>query len=152
MSSLNKVSLIGNVGQDPEVKGTSNGKRLASFSLATSDSWKDGSGQRQERTEWHKVVVYNDGLVGVIERYVKKGSKVYIEGKLQTRKWSDSNGVERYTTEVVLQNYQGQLIMLGGKDVGGSGGGGGGDSYHGKKSRGGGASLLADDDFDDVPF
>lgn len=111
--SLNKVVLIGNLGKDPEIRTTQDGKEIASLTLATSESWKDrATGERKERTEWHRVVVFSEGLVGVIKNYLKKGSKIYIEGSLQTRKWTDSNSVERYTTEVVLQNYNSQLIML----------------------------------------
>lgn len=114
MSSLNKVQLIGNLGRDPEIKNLQGGDRMAIFSLATSESWKDrGTGERQERTEWHRVVVFSQGLVGVVERYCNKGDKVYVEGKLQTRKWDDSNGVTRYTTEVVLPKFGAVLLLLG---------------------------------------
>lgn len=111
--SINKVILVGNVGQDPEIRSTSDGREIANFSIATSDSWKDkNSGEKKEKTEWHRVVVFSQGLVGVIKNYVKKGSKLYIEGQLQTRKWSDSNGVEKYTTEIVLQNYNSTMQIL----------------------------------------
>ncbi len=111
--SLNKVTLIGNVGRDPEFRNTSDGKEIAVLSLATSDSWKDkATGERREKTEWHRIVIFNDGLVGVIKNLVKKGSRLYIEGSLQTRKWQDQSGVEKYTTEVVLQNYGANLILL----------------------------------------
>ncbi len=111
--SLNKVTLIGNVGRDPEFRSTNDGKEIAVLSLATSDSWKDkATGERREKTEWHRIVVFNDGLVGVIKNLIKKGSRLYIEGSLQTRKWQDSSGVEKYTTEVVLQNYGATLILL----------------------------------------
>lgn len=111
--SVNKVILVGNVGKDPEIRSTQDGKEIASLSLATSDSWKDKStGERKEKTEWHRISVFNDGLVGVIKNYVKKGSKLYIEGQIQTRKWTDKDGVEKYSTEVVLQNYGGVLQML----------------------------------------
>ena len=107
---------IGNVGRDPEVRSTQDGKEIANFSLACSESWKDkNSGERKEKTEWIRVSVFNAGLVGVVKNYVKKGSKIYIEGSLQTRKWTDKDGVEKYSTEVVLQNYGGQLILLGSK-------------------------------------
>ena len=115
MSSLNKVTLIGRVGKDPEIKTSKAGKKLASFSLATSESWKDKQGQKQEKTEWHNIVIYNEGIAGVIEKYVHKGSQIYIEGALQTRKWQDKDGKDRYTTEVVLQGFNGQLILLDGK-------------------------------------
>lgn len=115
--SLNKVTLIGNLGKDPEIRTTNDGKEIASFSLATSDTWKDkATGERKERTEWHRIVVFNEGLVGVIKNYVQKGSKLYIEGSLQTRKWTDSSGAEKYTTEVVLQNYSSTLILLDNKE------------------------------------
>lgn len=112
-NSINKVTLIGNVGRDPEVRTTQDGKEIASITLATSDSWKDRlSGERKERTEWHRIVIFADGLVNIIKNYVKKGSKLYIEGSLQTRKWVDNTGVERYTTEIVLQNYNSVMLML----------------------------------------
>ena len=113
MSSLNKVQLIGNLGQDPEIRTFESGDRVANFSIATSDKWKDKkTGERKEKTEWHRVSVTNQGLVKVIEQYVKKGSKLYIEGKLETRKWMDDSGIDRYTTEVVLRQYGGELTML----------------------------------------
>ena len=111
--SLNKVTLIGNLGKDPEIRTTNDGRELANFSLATSESWKDKvTGEKKDKTEWHRVVVFNEGLVRVIKRYVKKGSKLYIEGQLQTRKWVDNENQERYTTEIVLQNYNSSLILL----------------------------------------
>ena len=110
--SLNKVQLIGNLGKDPEIRQTKDGKDIASFSLATSESWKDkNSGEKKIKTEWHKIVVFG-AIAGVVKNYVKKGSKLYIEGSLQTRKWTDKNGVEKYTTEIVLQNYNSNLQML----------------------------------------
>lgn len=118
MASVNKAILLGNVGQEPRIRDMNGGKKVASFSLATSERWKDKStGERMEKTDWHNIVVYNEGLVKVIEQYVKKGSKLYIEGALQTRKWTDQSGVEKYTTEVVLQAYGGQLVMLDGKEA-----------------------------------
>ncbi|MFM7702298.1 MAG: single-stranded DNA-binding protein [Alphaproteobacteria bacterium] len=115
--SLNKVTLIGNLGQDPEVRSTQNGGEIATFSIATTESWKDkNTGEKKDKTEWHRVVVYSQGLVGVVKNYLKKGSKIYIEGALQTRKWTDNQGIERYTTEVVLQNYNSNLQMLDGRD------------------------------------
>jgi single-strand DNA-binding protein len=117
MSSLNKVTLIGNVGQDPEIRAMQSGDKVASFSVATSESWKDKtSGEKKEKTEWHRVSVWNQGLVKVIESYVKKGSKLYLEGAMETRKWTDKDGQEKYTTEVVLRAYRGELILLGSKD------------------------------------
>ena len=111
--SLNKVTLIGNVGQDPEIRSTQDGRELANFSLATTENWKDkNTGERQSKTEWHRIVVFSQGLVGVIKNYVKKGSKLYIEGALQTRKWTDKSGIEKYTTEIVLQNYNSNLQIL----------------------------------------
>ena len=112
-SSLNKVMLIGNIGADPVIRQTQDGKRLAQLSLATSESWKDKStGEKKEKTSWHRIVIFNDGLAGVVESYLKKGSKVYIEGQLQSRKYTDKDGVEKYTTEIVLANYNGTLTML----------------------------------------
>lgn len=112
--SVNKVILVGNVGKDPEIRSLNNGDRVASLSLATSESWRDkSSGERKEKTEWHRVVVFNDGLVKVIESYVKKGTTLYLEGSLQTRKY-EQNGVEKYTTEVTIQKFGGQLVLLGG--------------------------------------
>lgn len=117
--SLNKVTLIGNVGKDPEVRATGDGREIAAFSLATGESWRDRTtGEKKERTEWHRIVVFNDALVGVIKNYVKKGNKIYIEGSLQTRKWVDNAGVEKYTTEVVLQNFNASLILLDSKGGG----------------------------------
>ena len=111
--SLNKVTLIGNLGKDPEIRTTNDGRELANFSLATSESWKDKvTGEKKDKTEWHRIVVFNEGLVRVIKSYVKKGSKLYIEGQLQTRKWVDNENQERYTTEIVLQNYNSSLILL----------------------------------------
>jgi single-strand DNA-binding protein len=119
--SVNKVILVGNLGKDPEIRSFQNGGRVASFSVATSENWKDkATGERKEKTEWHRVSVTNDALVGVIEKYVKKGSKVYIEGQLETRKWTDKEGQEKYTTEVVLRPYRGELTMLDGKSNGGA--------------------------------
>ncbi len=118
MASVNKAIILGNVGQDPEIRALNNGNRVANLSIATSESWKDkATGERKERTEWHRVIVFNDGLVGVIEQYVRKGTKLYIEGQIQTRKWTDKDGNERYSTEIVLQNYNGQLVLLGSKDA-----------------------------------
>ena len=110
---LNKVTLIGNLGQDPDIRQTSDGRELANFSLVTTERWKDkNTGEKKDRTEWHKVVVFNQGLVNVVKNYVKKGSKLYVEGQLQTRKWTDNNGVDKYTTEIVLQNYNSSLQLL----------------------------------------
>jgi single-strand DNA-binding protein len=111
--SLNKVCLLGNVGKDPEIRNLQSGSQLANLTLATEESWKDkASGEKKSRTEWHRIVIFNPGLVGVVEKYVKKGSKLYIEGQLQTRKWTDQSGAERYSTEIVLAQYGGQMILL----------------------------------------
>jgi len=111
--SLNKVTLIGNLGKDPEIRSTSDGREIANFSIATSESWRDKiTGEKKEKTEWHRIVVFKEGLVGVVKNYVKKGSKLYIEGKLQTRKWVDNAGQEKYTTEVALQGFNTSLILL----------------------------------------
>ena len=115
--SLNKVMLIGNLGNDPEVRSTQDGRSLCTFSIATTESWKDkNSGERRDKTEWHRIVIFNEGLVRIAEQYLKKGSKVFLEGQLQTRKWEDKDGIEKYTTEVVLQNFNGNLTMLGGRN------------------------------------
>src|SRR5579883_2128323 len=128
--SVNKVILVGNLGRDPEIRSMQDGNRIANLSVATSESWRDrNTGERKERTEWHRVVVFNDRLVEVIEKYLKKGAKVYLEGALQTRKWTDNSGQERYTTEVVLQRYRGELTMLDGR------GGGGERPGHGRRPR-----------------
>jgi single-strand DNA-binding protein len=135
--SVNKVILIGNLGRDPEIRTTQDGTKVANLSVATSEQWRDkNSGERREKTEWHRVVVFNDRLVDVIEKYLKKGATVYLEGALQTRKWTDQSGAEKYTTEIVLQKYRGELTMLGGR--GGSSGGGGGDEMADAGGYGGG--------------
>ncbi len=148
--SVNKVILVGNLGRDPEIRSTQDGTRIANLSIATSETWRDkASGERKERTEWHRVVVFNDKLVEIVERYLKKGAKVYIEGSLQTRKWTDNSGVEKYSTEVVLQRYRGELTMLDGGRGGSEGGGfvgepessyGGGDDFGGSSPRSGGGN------------
>lgn len=122
MSSVNKAVILGNLGRDPEIRSMQNGDRVANLSVATAESWKDkNSGERKERTEWHRVTVFNPHLVDICEKYLKKGSKVYLEGSIQTRKWNDQNGVEKYTTEIVLQKFRGELVLLGGKDSSGEG-------------------------------
>ncbi len=119
--SLNKVMLIGRLGQDPEVRSTQDGRSLCTFSLATSENWNDkNTGEKREKTEWHRVVVFNEGLVNIIQQYVKKGSNVFIEGQLQTRKWEDKDGIEKYTTEVVLQGFNSTFKMLDSKNSGSS--------------------------------
>ena len=123
--SVNKVILVGNLGKDPEIRRTQDGRPIANLSIATSETWRDkNSGERKEKTEWHRVVIFNEGLCKVAEQYLKKGAKVYIEGALQTRKWTDPQGVEKYSTEVVLQGFNSTLTMLDGR-----GGGGGGGSF-----------------------
>ncbi|WP_342260249.1 MULTISPECIES: single-stranded DNA-binding protein [unclassified Candidatus Tisiphia] len=117
--SLNKAILIGNLGRDPEIRHTADGKEIASFSVATSETWKDrATGEKKEKTEWHRVVIFNEGLVSVVKNYAKKGTKVYLEGNLQTRKWVDNLGHEKYTTEIVLQNFNSQFILLDSKGGG----------------------------------
>ena len=114
--SVNKVILLGNLGQDPDIRTMQNGKKVCTFSIATSNSWKDkDTGEKKEKTEWHRVVVFNEGLVGIVENYIKKGTKLYIEGSLQTRKWTDDSGTEKYTTEVVIQGYGGRIDIVSAK-------------------------------------
>lgn len=130
--SVNKVILIGNLGRDPEVRSFQNGGKVCNLRIATSETWKDrNTGERREKTEWHSVAIFQEGLVRIAEQYLKKGSKVYIEGQLQTRKWQDQSGADKYSTEVVLQGFGGTLTMLDGRDGAGSGGGGGGGNYGG---------------------
>lgn len=149
--SVNKVILIGNLGKDPEIRSTQDGKELASLTLATSETWRDKStGEKKERTEWHRIVVFNEGLVGVIKSYVKKGSKLYIEGQLQTRKWQDQNGVDRYSTEIVLQGFSSVLTMLDNKGTGG-GPSSSDDGY--ENQRAAAPAFAGGDEFDDdIPF
>ncbi|AYG93813.1 single-stranded DNA-binding protein [Brevundimonas naejangsanensis] len=126
--SVNKVILVGNLGRDPEIRSLNNGDRVANLRIATSETWRDkATGERKEKTEWHSVVIFNDNIVKVAENYLKKGSTVYVEGALQTRKWTDQQGVEKYTTEIVIQRFNGQLTMLGGRGDSQGGGMGGGD-------------------------
>ena len=142
--SVNKVILIGNLGRDPEIRSLQDGSRVANLSIATSENWRDkASGERRERTEWHRVVIFNDRLVDVVEQFLKKGAKLYVEGQLQTRKWTDQSGQEKYTTEVVLQRFRGELTMLDGRGAGAGAGepmdeGGGGGGYGGGFGGGGG--------------
>ena len=144
--SVNKVILIGNLGRDPEVRTFQNGGKVCNLRIATSENWKDrNTGERREKTEWHSVAIFNEGLVRVAEQYLRKGSKVYIEGQLQTRKWQDQSGQDRYSTEVVLQGFGSTLTMLDGRD-GGSGGGGGGGGYGGGYDQGGGYDSGPQDD------
>ena len=152
-NSINKVTLVGNLGREPEIRHTQSGSKIVNMSIATTDSWKDKStGERKERTEWHRVVIFNPGLADIAERFVKKGSRVYIEGSLQTRKWQDNSGVEKYTTEIVLQNYNGELVLLDSK--GGEASSGlpfGGDSSSTNTGWDEAATSSSDLD-DDIPF
>ncbi|WBX82650.1 single-stranded DNA-binding protein [Sphingosinicella microcystinivorans] len=162
--SVNKVILIGNLGADPEVRTMGSGGKVVNMRIATSENWTDkASGERREKTEWHNVVIFNENLARVAEQYLKKGSKVYVEGQLQTRKWQDQSGQDRYTTEVVLQRFRGELTLLDSRGEGGGGGGGGnfGGGGSGGGSGGGGSSggsrqgsrpSFDDDLDDDVPF
>lgn len=164
--SVNKVILVGNVGNEPEIRTFQNGGRVANLSLATSERWNDkSSGEKKERTEWHRVSVLNEGLIKVIENYVHKGSKLYIEGQLETRKWQDQNGQDKYSTEVVLRPYRGELTMLDARSGGGAGAGGGyssggfNDGPSGGYDHGGPASAPAaaqpapaDEFEDEIPF
>jgi single-strand DNA-binding protein len=128
--SVNKVILVGNLGRDPEIRSTNDGTRIANLNLATSESWRDrNSGERKERTEWHRVVIFNENLVTIAEKYLRKGSKIYVEGALQTRKWTDQQGQEKYSTEVVLQKFRGELTMLDGASGGRGQGAGAGEGY-----------------------
>jgi single-strand DNA-binding protein len=137
-SSVNKVILIGNLGNDPDVRTMQTGGRVVNLSIATSESWKDkNTGERREKTEWHRVVIFNEGLVKVAENYLRKGSKVYIEGQLETRKWTDQSGAEKYTTEVVLRPYRGELTMLDSRGSNDYGGGNMGGGYNQDQSSGG---------------
>jgi single-strand DNA-binding protein len=167
--SVNKVILIGNLGKDPEVRTTQDGQKIVNLTLATSENWTDrSSGERKERTEWHRVVIFNDRIGEVAERFLRKGRKVFVEGSLQTRKWTDQSGQERYTTEVVIQRFRGELVLLDSQrgEEGGMGEGGGGSGYRERASaapraavggtpRGGGPSWEAPkggDLDDEIPF
>ena len=161
--SVNKVIIVGNLGRDPEVRTFQNGGKVVNLRIATSETWKDRtSGERKERTEWHSVAIFNENLARVAEQYLKKGSKVYVEGQLETRKWQDQSGQDRYTTEVVLRQYRGELTLLDGRDGGGGGGGGsdpmgggyGGDDYGAPATgrSGGGGSDRGGSLDDDIPF
>lgn len=166
--SVNKVILVGNLGRDPESRSFQNGGKVVNLRIATSENWKDrATGERREKTEWHSVAIFNENIGRIAEQYLRKGSKVYIEGQLQTRKWQDQQGADRYTTEIVIQNYNGQLTLLDGRNDGGSGSGGGGNwdsedrggrsSNFGGSSGGGygggsGGGAFGSDLDDDVPF
>jgi single-strand DNA-binding protein len=162
MAGVNKVILVGNLGDDPEVRSLNNGGEVVNMRVATSENWKDKDGNRQERTEWHRVVIFNENLGRVAKSYLKKGSKVYLEGQIQTRKWQDQSGQDKYSTEVVLQRFRGELVLLDSRGSGGGGSFGGGDDYGagGGNDFGGGAPRpqsrpqpAFDSDLDDdVPF
>jgi len=163
MAGVNKVILVGNLGDDPESRSLNNGGEVVNLRVATSESWKDKDGNRQERTEWHRVVIFNENLGRVAKSYLRKGSKVYLEGQIQTRKWTDNNGQDKYSTEVVLQRFRGELVLLDAKGGGGGGGGDYGDSsdFGGGRSSGGfgggnrqqrPAPAFDSDLDDDVPF
>ncbi|MEO7787337.1 MAG: single-stranded DNA-binding protein, partial [Sphingomicrobium sp.] len=137
--SVNKVILVGNLGKDPESRSFANGGKVVSFSVATSENWKDkSSGDRKEKTEWHNVSIFSEGLARVAEQYLKKGSKVYLEGQLETRKWQDQSGNDRYTTDVVLRNFNSSMVLLDGREGGGGGGGSRGGGGYGDEFGGGG--------------
>jgi single-strand DNA-binding protein len=150
--SVNKVILVGNLGKDPEVRRMQSGDAVVNLSIATSETWRDkASGERKEKTEWHRVVIFNKNLAEVAEKYLRKGAKVYVEGQLQTRKWTDKDGAEKYSTEVVLQNFRGELTMLDGRN----GGEGGGSGSFGGGSRGASeapASFQREELDDEIPF
>jgi single-strand DNA-binding protein len=160
--SVNKVILVGNLGADPEIRTLNSGDRVANLRIATSETWRDkSSGERKEKTEWHRVVIFNDNLVKVAENYLKKGSNVYIEGSIQTRKWTDQSGQEKYSTEIVLQKFRGELTMLGGRGAGGgdddsagysSGGSGGGFQQGGRAQPSGPRESFSADMDDEIPF
>ena len=162
MAGVNKVILVGNLGADPEARSLNNGGEVVNMRIATSESWKDKDGNRQERTEWHNVVIFNENLGRVAKSYLRKGSKVYLEGQIQTRKWQDQSGNDKYTTEVVLQRFRGELVLLDARGEGGGGNFGGGDDYGSSSGGGfGGGSkpqsrpqpAAFDTDLDDdVPF
>ncbi|HEX8644513.1 MAG TPA: single-stranded DNA-binding protein [Allosphingosinicella sp.] len=163
MAGVNKVILVGNLGDDPESRSMSTGGEVVNLRVATSENWKDRDGNRQERTEWHRVVIFNENLGRVAKSYLRKGSKVYLEGQLQTRKWTDNSGQDRYSTEVVLQRFRGELVLLDSRGGGGGSFGGGddhGDSFAGGASSGGGsprpqsrpAPAFDSELDDDVPF
>ncbi len=151
--SLNKVMLIGNVGRDPEIRSTQDGREIANLSIATSESWKDkNTGERKEKTEWHRVVIFNEGLVKVVKQYVHKGDKVFVEGTLQTRKWVDNTGVEKYTTEIVLQGFNGNLGLLDRKGAGGESGSYAGDQMDNNAPKFGQVPAYDTPIDDDIPF
>ncbi len=150
--SINKVILVGNVGQDPEIRSIADGREIANLSLATSESWKDKStGEKKEKTEWHRVVIFSQGLVNIVKNYVKKGTKLYVEGSLQTRKWTDAQGVEKYTTEIVLQNFNSSLQILDARERSGNSSSSSSD-YSSSKSRNNNADISVEENDDEIPF
>ena len=159
MAGVNKVILVGNLGDDPEVRSLNNGGEVVNMRVATSENWKDRDGNRQERTEWHRVVIFNENLGRVAKQYLRKGSKVYLEGQIQTRKWTDQSGQDKYTTEVVLQRFRGELVLLDRREAG-AGGGDYGDSFGGssdfsapqRQPQGKPVPAFESDLDDDVPF
>jgi len=161
MAGVNKVILVGNLGADPEARSLNNGGEVVNMRIATSESWKDRDGNRQERTEWHNVVIFNENLGKVAKSYLRKGSKVYLEGQIQTRKWTDQSGNDRYTTEIVLQRFRGELVLLDSRDGGGAGRGAFNEDFGGDDIGGGApakaqsrpqAAAFDTDLDDDVPF
>jgi len=152
--SVNKVVLVGNLGREPEIRHTNNGKKIAIFSIATSEVWKDANGERQEKTEWHRIVVFNPSTADFVEKYVKKGSKVYVEGSLQTRKWTDNSGQDRYTTEVVVSNFKGEIVLLDGRSDGAdaSFGSAAADAGWDTSALGSDANSAGTDFNDEIPF
>lgn len=157
--SLNRVTIIGNLGRDPEIRNLNNGGRVANMRIATSETWRDKqTGERQERTEWHSIVIWSEGLIGVVEKYLKKGSKIYVEGQLQTRKWQDQNGIDRYSTEVVVKGFDGKIVMLGGRGDNSQQGqhdqGGYDQGNQGGQATQGGQSgrTLSEEIDDEIPF
>jgi single-strand DNA-binding protein len=150
MAGVNKVILVGNVGRDPEVRSMNNGGKVVNLSIATSETWRDkNSGERQEKTEWHRIVIFNEKIGEVAEKYVRKGSRIYIEGALQTRKWTDQSGAEKYSTEIVLQRFRGELVLLGEK---GDGRNDDTDDYRPEPKRDGGTRKPSGPIDDDIPF
>ena len=160
MAGVNKVILVGNLGDDPEARSLNNGGEVVNLRVATSENWKDKDGNRQERTEWHRVVIFNENLGRVAKNYLRKGSKVYLEGQIQTRKWQDQSGADRYSTEIVLQRFRGELVLLDSRGEGGGGGSRGGGDFGDDMGSPGGARTQSrpqpaafDTDLDDdVPF
>jgi single-strand DNA-binding protein len=154
MASVNKVILVGNLGKDPEIRSMNNGDRIANLTLATSETWRDkASGERKEKTEWHRVVIFNDNLVKVAENFLRKGSKVYLEGSIQTRKWTDQSGTEKFSTEIVLQKFRGEIVMLDGKPGGEDAGQGEQVTYRDRSASRPAHSQGAAADLDDeIPF